>query len=309
MVRYTLKQCAYFRKVAELGGIAQAARALNISQPSVSQAIEKLETLTGLVLFDRHHARGLELTLSGRMFLSHVSQLLDEAEQVAREAKALAAEASGEIRLGIFWTLSPFFMAGLIRSFATEAPGITLRHKEGSLVEIAEDLRNGLIEFAITYDRGAPLHGLDSRELAVLRPSVVLAADHPLAQAKGVHMAMLQDLPYVMLEGAGSREYFEDLLQETGLSPEIAYRSTSLESVRSAVAAGFGFTLLVMRPPNDISYDGRPLRVLPILDAVTPQRIVLAAREGAAKGPILRRFADHAGRYFTGLNLGKRPEG
>ena len=49
MVRYTLRQCTYFRAVAESGGIAQAARALNISQPSVAQALEKLEDVTRLV--------------------------------------------------------------------------------------------------------------------------------------------------------------------------------------------------------------------------------------------------------------------
>ena len=65
---------------AEQGGIAQAARALNISQPSVAQAIDKLETVTGLVLFERHHARGLTLTMQGRLFLEHVTLLDAQAE-------------------------------------------------------------------------------------------------------------------------------------------------------------------------------------------------------------------------------------
>ncbi len=62
MVRFTLKQCAYFLAVADQGGIAQAARALNISQPAVAQALDKLEALCDLRLFVRHHARGTELT-------------------------------------------------------------------------------------------------------------------------------------------------------------------------------------------------------------------------------------------------------
>ena len=51
MVRFTLRQCAYFRAIAEHGGIAQAARALNMSQPSIAQALEKLEEITNLTLF------------------------------------------------------------------------------------------------------------------------------------------------------------------------------------------------------------------------------------------------------------------
>ena len=74
MVRFTLRQCSYFRAVAENGGIAQAARALNISQPAVAQAIEKLEDVTGLRLFDRRHARGATLTRPSSM--THPSNAL-----------------------------------------------------------------------------------------------------------------------------------------------------------------------------------------------------------------------------------------
>ncbi|MEF3046927.1 LysR substrate-binding domain-containing protein [Pseudotabrizicola sp. L79] len=298
MVRYTLKQCAYFRTVAESGGIAQAARILNISQPSISQAIDKLEAVTGLVLFARHHARGLKLTASGRMFLQHVTRLLDQADQLVREAEAIATEASGELRLGVFWTLSPFYTADLIRSFRAEAPGVLIRHQERSLTDLAEDLRKGLIECAITYDRGAVMAGLECHELLCLRPSVVLAADHPLARKTAIQSADLRGMAYVMLDGPGSRGYFEEVLAELKLTPEIVFTSSSLEAVRSAVAADLGFTLLVVRPPSDLTYDGRRVKVLPILDDVRPLRVVLAARQSVAQGPVARRFAQFAGRYF-----------
>ena len=68
MVKFTIKQCAYFVAVAEQGGIAQASRVLNISQPAVAQAIDKLEALFDFRLFDRHHARGTEMTPQGRAF-------------------------------------------------------------------------------------------------------------------------------------------------------------------------------------------------------------------------------------------------
>lgn len=299
MVRYTLRQCTYFRAVAEHGGIAQAARALNISQPSVAQALDKLEGVTGLVLFDRHHARGLTLTLQGRIFLQHVTSLEQQAQQVEREASALAAEAAGEIRLGVFWTLSPFYAAGLIRAFADEAPGVIVRQREMSLADLADSLREGSIDLALTYDRGGEPDGLAFVELAALRPMVVLAADHRLAGRCSVDLAELADEPYVMLDGPGSRSYFENLLAESGINPRISYISTSLESVRSAVAAGFGFTLLVMRPPSPITYDGGRVNTLQIDNDVRSLRIVLASRDGAHRGLILRRFTDHAVAYFA----------
>lgn len=299
MVRYTLRQCAYFQAVATHGGIAQAARALNISQPSVAQALEKLEDVTGLVLFERHHARGLTLTLQGRIFLQHVTRLEEQAQQVEREALALAAEAAGEIRLGVFWTLAPFYAARLIRTFADVAPGIIVRQQEMSLADLADALREGSIDLGLTYDRGGAPDGLTFVELATLRPTVVLAADHPLARRHSVNSADLTNEPYVMFDGPGSRSYFEGLLSELGINPRISYVSTSLEAVRSAVAAGFGFTLLVMRPPSSTTYDGGEVKTLPINSDIRPLRIVLAARDDAHRGPILRRFADHAAAYFA----------
>lgn len=216
MVRFTLRQCAYFRAVAQQGGIAQAARVLNISQPSVAQAIDKLEAVTGLVLFERHHARGLTLTLQGRLFLEHVSRLDDMAHQVEREAAALASETAGEIRLGVFLTLSPFYAAGLIRSFTDMAEQVTVRQQEMSLAQLTDALRDGSIDFALTYDYGAKADDLVFRELAALKPMTVVARDHPFAARGRVDLAELADHPYVMFYAPGSRSYFEGLLARGG---------------------------------------------------------------------------------------------
>lgn len=299
MVRFTLRQCAYFRAVAEQGGIAQAARVLNISQPSVAQAIEKLEDVTGMALFERHHARGLTLTMQGRLFLAEVEALEARATQVEREAAALASGLRGEIRLGIFWTLAPFYAAGLIRSFRAIAPEVRLHPQEASLSALAERLRERKLDFALTYDQGADAQGLVFQPLAALRPMVVVARDHPLAGREAVSLRDLAQEPYVLFDAPGSSSYFQDLLAEGGIAPPVAYASTSMESVRSAVAAGFGFTLLVMRPPSDQTYDGGAVHTIALTDRLRPLNVVLASREGVHASGIARQFADHAALWFA----------
>lgn len=105
MVKFNLKQCAYFDAVAEHGGIAQAARTLSITQPAVAQGIDKLEQLTGLTLFERRHARGAELTLQRRAFRTSVRQLLATAARVEQDAAGVAAIESGALDVAILYDM------------------------------------------------------------------------------------------------------------------------------------------------------------------------------------------------------------
>lgn len=176
---------------------------------------------------------------------------------------------------------------------------MVIRLHELSLVQLADGLREGSLDFAVTYDQGAPSDGLSFRPLAELRPMVVVAQDHPLAGRGSVDLSKLALEPYVMFDAPGSRGYFEGLLAAGGISPPVVHASTSMESVRCAVAAGLGFTLLVMRPPSPVTYDGREVRTVPIRNDLPALRVVLAFREGRHVGRIAQRFSDHAAACFA----------
>src|SRR5438552_13597925 len=83
MIRYTLKQLAYFTAAAEEESVTGAARALNVSQPSISAAIAHLERVLGVQLFLRHHAQGLSLTAAGRTIFAEARNLLAHAGELA----------------------------------------------------------------------------------------------------------------------------------------------------------------------------------------------------------------------------------
>lgn len=301
MVRFTLKQCAYFIAVSEHGGISQAARVLNISQPSIAQALEKLETLTGLILFERHHARGLDLTAQGRSFLAQVRQLDEHAHRVAREASLLRSGSRGEIRLGCFHTIAQFHLARLTGEFAASDPGILISPCELPMDRLTEAVGDGALDMAITYETAPGLAGLEVETLADITPHIILAEDHELAERAHLHLRELADMPYVMFDGPGSRPYFESILAERGLSPDIAYASSAIESVRSAVGNGFGFSLLALKPLHNHTYDGRRVVTIPIADDITGIRIVLATRHGRQDVAPMSRFMQHCRSYFARL--------
>lgn len=299
MFRFTLRQLLYFRVVADQGGIAQAARQLNVAQPSVAQALEKLEDLTGLVLLERHHARGVSLTAQGRHFLAQAESLLDHAEQVVREAAALAAEEAGEIRLGCFPTIAAFYLPGLIRSHRKAYPGTRITAEETTMDLLASRTRAGSLDLCLTYDIADTLEGLDVHRLLAVAPRVLLPCRHPKARACSVRLSELADEPYVMFDAPGSREYFTGLLDDAGLSPEIAYASQSLEGVRSAVGAGFGFSVAALLPGQNKTYEGNGISVVALKGQIRSLDIVLASRRTGRENTLVTRFADHARQYMS----------
>ena len=72
-----LNQLYYFQKIAKLQHYHQAAKELNISQPSLSRSISNLEDELGVSLFQKN-GRNIELTKYGRIFLEHVNRILEE---------------------------------------------------------------------------------------------------------------------------------------------------------------------------------------------------------------------------------------
>ena len=81
MPRYTLRQLEYLVTAAEAGSVAGAAARLNVSQPSISTAIAKLEDSLGVQLFMRHHAAGISLTPAGTRLMDEARNLLERAYQ------------------------------------------------------------------------------------------------------------------------------------------------------------------------------------------------------------------------------------
>ena len=298
MVRLTLKQCAYFVAVADQGGIAQAARTLNISQPAVAQALDKLEQICGLRLFVRHHARGTELTPQGRAFCRSARDLLREAERVERDASAIAANLAGTIRFGCFHTIAPFYLAQIIKAYSETYPGVEIVASELLQDKILSGIDAGDLDLALTYDMSLHDRPLERQVVARMKPFILLGEDHPLATRSSIRLADMAQEPFVMFDGPSSRDYFDGILASCGIRPPITFNSASMESVRSAVANGLGFSLSVMKLSHAETYDGGRVVSVPIANDTDPISIVLIRKREMAPSNLIDNFVDFCKVYF-----------
>jgi DNA-binding transcriptional LysR family regulator len=110
----TLRQISYLVAVAKTGSLSSGARRSNVSQPSLSIQIRRLEEELGTPLLSRY-ARGVELTAAGRAFLPHAMAALDEVNQTKNAVISLMRADANSISLGIMPTTGRALLKELVQ--------------------------------------------------------------------------------------------------------------------------------------------------------------------------------------------------
>ena len=292
MLRYTLRQLEYFVAVGECGSIAKASERINVSSPSISAAITQLEQEFGLPLFVRQHAQGLSLTQGGRQMLDQARLVLREAGVLMDIAGDIAGTVRGPMAVGCLVTFAQIVLPALRRGFEAAFPDVRLRQLELNQLEIFSALRRSEIDVALTYDLEVP-SDLQFDGLLSLPPFAVVDEAHPLADLPEVSIEALREHPMVLLDLPFSSDYFLSFFDAVGGRPRIAERTRDMAVMRSLVANGFGYSIANVRPLNNLSPDGKPLRFIPIRGPVRPLQMGLLMARDAGKSNAVRAFGEH----------------
>lgn len=269
----TLTQLRYLVAVARHGSVTGAARALNISQPSISVAIDAIEKDFGQKLFVRQRGSGVSLTSFGRVVVAKAKQVLAETDELMSLGSGNSA-VGGELVLGCFEDLAPYFAPGLIRAFCERHPSVDVIVRDETFETLGRRLVDAAIDLGLSYDLGLPSH-FARILLHELRPHALLPAGHALADRSEVSLADLAAYPLITTDQPQSWQHMLDLFRSRDLSPVADRATSSFELQRSMVANGFGVAVSYTRPHGDRSYDGLPLICKPLSDPLPMQRIIL----------------------------------
>lgn len=298
MPRYTLRQLECFVAVAEHGSIAAAAQSLHLSASAVAGAVNELERIFGAQLTVRRKAHGVAMTPSGSYVLDRARGLLHAAEDLSLHAADAGGELRGTLMLGCYLTLAPTVLARLIDEYSRRYPLVDLDFFDGSQQEVQERLVAGSIDLAIAYDMALPA-GLERLRLYDATPSLVLAADHPLAGRPAIALAELADDPMILLDVNPSRENTMMMFSTAGIHPRIRFRTTDYEVTRSLVARGMGYAILVQQPAGSQSYEGRELVVRPVHPAIRRINVSLVWPEPVQVSQCARAMVDLARELYV----------
>lgn len=274
--RYLLR---YFLAVIDQGNFSRAAAACNVSQPTLSAGIAKLEASLGRQLFTRSNRR-VALTEAGARLVARARRI--EAEFLQAEREAGAARAAGRLRIGILSSTPTRWTADFVAALPRDAGEVEL--VEGRERELIDRLTRGRIDAALTIVRGNPRFA--ARVLFEEPYLLALSAAHPLSARELLAAEELVDEPMIVrrqceLLGETSRHF-----TARGVRPFFPARTTSDDRAHALVAAGLGITVA------PASFGGEGVVMRPLAEFDHRREIgLLASDAGVLEHPLLERLA------------------
>lgn len=281
-----LQELRYLVAVAEYRHFGRAAEACNVSQPTLSSQIRKLEDELGVTLLERTNKR-VELTPVGSRILAHAQQALHEAAQMEAVARAARDPLVGPLKLGVIPTLAPYLMPLILRPLRAAYPALGIDLWEDQTRALIEGLRSHRLDAALLATAtDAP----EITEIALFDEPLLAALPHThrLAGQLAVREQALTAELLVLADGHCLANQALDACKakhgpQAGL--QASMQAATLETLVNLVAAGYGTTLIPALAADSLGQRGITLRPLAGRSVRT---IRLASRPGFPRPQALR---------------------
>jgi LysR family hydrogen peroxide-inducible transcriptional activator len=277
----------YFIAVARAGSFVGAASQLGISQPSLSQQIQKLERELGVSLFDRL-GRSLKLTAYGEALSSSAERILREVEAAQTSIACLKSDDSGQLRVGVIPTVLPYAMVKPLATFQQKFPRVELTLVEAMTEHLVESLRRGELDLAIL---ALPIRHNEIVCSELFREPLLAAVPvrHELASKDKILLQSLGLEKMLLLrEGHCLRDDVLTACTKAKAQFRQVFESDHLESLLRMVSEGYGVSLI----PERASRGRTDCRFLPF-EPHAVRRIGYAMAKGHQALPVrkmLQRF-------------------
>lgn len=242
----SLQRLRVLREIARTGSLSAAARALSMSQPSVSQHVNQLERELGVVIVERS-VKGAVLTSAGEIALQHGLHMLRVADDARRELDAHAHGLPARLVVSSFSSACSGVVPPAIAAVREDIAPLDLGLSELDVDEAVDSVVQGDADVAVVFDYAAhpfDARGLDRHPLGDDPVAVVLPVDHPFAGRDVVDIAALRDESWIDGTGFGCAESLRTVCGAAGFEPSVALGSNRYPTTLALVAAGIAIALV-----------------------------------------------------------------
>jgi LysR family hydrogen peroxide-inducible transcriptional activator len=238
-----INQLRYFVAVAELLSFTKAAARCNVSQPSLSQQIQKLELDLGVQLLDRL-GRRIKLTDAGDVFYERATAALDAINDAKTCVQTGLDWQKGAITVGAIHTVAPYLLPDVVSRLTKRFPEAQVTVEEQLTEELianclAGELDVGIVALPITEQR------VRAESLFTEKLVATLPANSQLAGAKRLTLRDVTSQPFVLLDDMHclGRQTLQ-LCADRNCAPAVSCRTAQLLTVQELVALGQGVSLV-----------------------------------------------------------------
>lgn len=279
-----IQQLQYLEKIVESGSINEAAKALFLSQPSLSNAIKELEQEMDLQLLVRQKS-GVSLTNEGREFMIYARQILDQVKLMEAKYKQHTVRKQAFSVSAQHYAFVVHAFVDLIKQVDAEEYQFTLRETETQ--NILEDVMSFKSSLGILYlnkfNRQVLTKLFKEKKLKFTplfkaKPHVFVCRDNPLAQKSSVKLRDLEDYPYLSYEqGQENSFYFAEEILST-LNRKMHIKVSDRATIFNLMVGLNGYTIssgIISSELNDDKIIAIPLEVddMMTLGYLMPQQV------------------------------------
>jgi LysR family transcriptional regulator, hydrogen peroxide-inducible genes activator len=193
-----INQIRYFMAVTELGSFSRAAVHCHVSQPALSEQIQKLESRMGKQLLNRNHRR-IVPTAAGEILIEGAKDILAHVENTKQKIRSSGEPHPGKVALGILPTVAPFLLTRVLGSFAAQHPKTQVVVHENTTGRSLEHIEAGKLDLGIVSlpikDNGFETETLFSEELWL-----ALHPRNPLSQKRTIFTDDLRSEKFILMQ-------------------------------------------------------------------------------------------------------------
>jgi LysR family transcriptional regulator, hydrogen peroxide-inducible genes activator len=281
-----LYQVKYFLTLCETLNFARAAERCNVSQPSLTRAVQKLEQELGglLVVRGGHHTHLTEL---GALVRPMLNEVLSHSQLVKSVAEKHLDSKRKVLRVGYMPSIGPTRLAPLLTRFGVEQPEVELALVEASHLSLSDLLLNSRLDAMVAAHVSRPDRRLRYCRLYREQIVVVVPKGHRFQELKTVRLRELEGERFLFRTNCDLGEFLLQCCRKQGFEPCIVYRGARESWVQAMVAAGFGITVMPEFSHTNVASVTRPL-VDPDLARELSLVTVAGRRHEAALSCLLR---------------------
>lgn len=289
-----IHQLEYFKVVAEIEHMTQAAEILNISQPALSKSISNIEQEIGVPLFDRQ-GRSIALNRYGKLFLESVNIILEEYNKAKQEINGLVRPGYGEVSFGFIHTLGMEIVPELMAHIPQKYPNMKFSLTQASSLNLLNRLEEGVIDLCLSQRITSKNVEIEWIELWKEELYVIVPKEHRFASKESICLQEIKDEPFVAIKkGNALRNIVDKFLQKAEVTTDITFEGEDPHTVAGFVSCGHGVSLI----PDMKGLNEYNVKKIPVKNPICERKIGVSWVGDRYMSPAATQFKNYLVEYF-----------